>query len=98
RLAIARKGLAVLQQQLAAGQLSDAALTALNLDEDIELLLRRLADDGTLLPPSAVRGTQPRALLVEDNANERQLLATFLRGAGLVLGVKEELDRELCHT
>jgi CheY-like chemotaxis protein len=33
--------------------------------------------------PRPERPARHRALLVEDNANERQLLATFLRGAGM---------------
>jgi carbon storage regulator CsrA len=85
RLEVARLGLGVLQKQLADGRAEEAALTLRNLDEDLELLQRRLAEMADGAPPPARRpqGKAPTALLVEDNANERQLLAHFLRGAGM---------------
>lgn len=52
----------------------DAAALA-RIEEDLGALRRRL--DAT--PPTPAR----RALLVEDNANERELLATFLRMSGV---------------
>jgi two-component system, OmpR family, response regulator len=81
RLEVARLGLGVLQKQLAAGRAEEAALTLGNLDEDLELLQRRLAEKAEGAPPPARKAHT--ALLVEDNASERQLLADFLRGAGL---------------
>ncbi|HZY84285.1 MAG TPA: response regulator [Gemmataceae bacterium] len=85
RLEVARIGLGVLQKQLAAGRAEDAALTLGNLDEDLELLQRRLAAQTEGAPPPARKPGRKAhtALLVEDNVNERQLLAHFLRGAGL---------------
>jgi CheY-like chemotaxis protein len=85
RLEVARLGLDVLHKQLADGRAEDAALTLGNLNEDLELLQRRLAEKAEGAPPPARKpgGKTPTALLVEDNANERQLLAQFLRGAGM---------------
>jgi carbon storage regulator CsrA len=85
RLEVARIGLGVLQKQLADGRREDAALTLGNLDEDLELLQRRLGARAGGAPPPARRPARKAhtALLVEDNVNERQLLAHFLRGAGM---------------
>jgi carbon storage regulator CsrA len=83
RLQIAHAGLALLRDQLRAGLVEEAAVTIDNLDEDLQLLRERLGaeDRQPLPPPPAPR--KARALLVEDNANERELLATFLRLSGL---------------
>jgi carbon storage regulator CsrA len=83
RLEVARTGLAALERQIADGRSADAAETLRRIDEDLQLLEGRV--DG------AARGVAPRiaarhartALVVEDNANERELLALFLRNAGL---------------
>jgi carbon storage regulator CsrA len=80
RVETARVGLAEAQRLLACGKSAEAADTLARIDEDLALLERRLGGD-----PAA--HTEPggprRALLVEDNANERELLALFLRNAGL---------------
>lgn len=82
RIQVARAGVAQLQRQLERGLAQDAAVTLDKLEEDLQLLERRLAAPAQ--PPAQSRGvTGRKALLVEDNANERNLLATFLRGAGL---------------
>jgi carbon storage regulator CsrA len=84
RLEVARLGLGALQKQLAEGRAEDAALTLRNLDEDLELLQRRLAGKAEGAPPPRRKSAKTRtALLVEDDVNERHLLAQFLRGAGL---------------
>jgi carbon storage regulator CsrA len=85
RLEVARVGLGVLQKQLAEGRADDAARTLGNLDEDLELLQRRLAAQAAGAPPPPRKSARKphTALLVEDDANECQMLAHFLRGAGL---------------
>jgi carbon storage regulator CsrA len=80
RVETARKGLAEAQQLLAAGRAAEAAETLGRIDEDLALLERRLG--GTPAAHAAGGGSQ-RALVVEDNPNERELLALFLRNAGL---------------
>src|SRR5262249_5411941 len=84
RLDISQRGLAVLRRQLQAGNLADAELTLDSLPEELGLLRQRLEnahpEQGKSQPEAARKG---RALLVEDNANERELLATFLRISGL---------------
>jgi carbon storage regulator CsrA len=83
RLEVARAGLAELQRQVAAGRTDEAATTLRTLEEDIGLLQRRLAGEPKPPPPPPARGYRRTALLVEDNPNERQLLAMFLRRSGL---------------
>jgi carbon storage regulator CsrA len=80
RVETARKGLAEAQRLLGAGRAVEAAEILQRIDEDLVLLERRL---GGVPTPQATPGVTRRALLVEDNANERELLALFLRNAGL---------------
>jgi two-component system, OmpR family, response regulator len=80
RVQVARAGVAQLQRQLERGLTRDAAVTLEKLEEDLQMLERRLAAPASGRPRGV---TGRKALLVEDNANERHLLATFLRGAGL---------------
>jgi len=84
RLKVSGVGLEVLRGQLQAGQAEDALTVVERLAEDLQLLQRRLTDDGRPVPPPPARpaARPPRALLVEDNANERELLARFLRMGG----------------
>jgi carbon storage regulator CsrA len=83
RLQVNHKGLAVLRRQMQTGALEEAEQTLEHLEEDLGLLWERLHTE----PPRGVQrqaaGRKARALLVEDNANERELLATFLRISGL---------------
>lgn len=80
RVETARKGLAEAQRLLAAGLTSEAAETLQRIDEDLIMLERRLGGSpGAMATPGGPR----RALVVEDNPNERELLALFLRNAGL---------------
>jgi carbon storage regulator CsrA len=84
RLRIAHGSLALLRHQIQDGLVDEAAITIDKLDEDLLLLQDRLAamaGEPLPAPPPLSRKTQ--ALLVEDNANERELLATFLRLSGL---------------
>jgi carbon storage regulator CsrA len=84
RLRVADVGLEALRSQIRAG-LSEEALTVVErLAEDLQLLRRRLAEEARKAPPRpAPAAPRPRkALLVEDNANERELLAQFLRLGG----------------
>jgi carbon storage regulator CsrA len=80
RVETARKGLAEARKQLAAGQTAEAAETLRCIDEDLALLERRLGGIPAAHPEP---GLPQRALVVEDNPNERELLALFLRNAGL---------------
>ncbi|HEV3257279.1 MAG TPA: response regulator [Gemmataceae bacterium] len=82
RLNINTIGLALLRRQLQEGRLEDAQATLDKLREDFQLLQERV--DVELAkpapqPPAKLR----RALLVEDDHNECELLAGFLRLAGL---------------
>jgi carbon storage regulator CsrA len=82
RLSIAVSGLNVLNQQLEAGSVQEARATLRELADELELLQERMTDE--FHAPVAPRPDKScRALLVEDNANERELLASFLRMSGL---------------
>jgi len=82
RLGINTIGLDLARRQLQDGRFQDAQATLDKLQEDLRLLQERLADE---LPRSPSRPpTRPhKALLVEDDHNECELLAGFLRLAGL---------------
>lgn len=85
RLQIAGKGLSVLREQLHDQMSPDAAGTIDRIEEELQMLRCRLERETGTPPPLTPKPTQPkrRALLVEDNANERELLALFLRTSGL---------------
>jgi len=74
-------GLALLRRQLQAGQSQNAAVTLATIDHEFDWLKQHLVTAASpVLPRSA---TSRRALLVEDDQNECELLAGFLRMAGL---------------
>jgi two-component system, OmpR family, response regulator len=77
--------LELLHQQLLTGQLEQTQATLAKLGENFELLRERLENAGEKVVPQPAE--QPRkvrkALLVEDNQNERELLAGLLRMAGV---------------
>ncbi len=78
-LAAAAARLSLLRRQLGPAVSPSAAETLRHLEADLQGLQRRAA------PPQPARKART-ALVVEDNANERELLAHFLRGAGLEVG------------
>lgn len=84
RLRVSGVGLAVLRRQLREGLTQDAEATLSRIEEDLQLLHARVAAE--LSPPPAPVQPKPRsckALVVEDDHNECELLAGFLRLAGL---------------
>jgi two-component system, OmpR family, response regulator len=84
RLGIAGKGLAVLRQQLGGGLEEDALLTLGEVEGELELLRERIRGEaGTGAAGGRGATHRRRALLVEDNPQERELLALFLRTEGL---------------
>ncbi len=84
RLNLTESGLVLVSQQLQSGQLQDAQTILEKLREECRLLRRRLEDDvGKRPPEEAPHRRSCRALLVEDNQNERELLAGLLRISGV---------------
>jgi carbon storage regulator CsrA len=84
RLTKTGTGLGLLRLQLDTGLTDEARATLAALHTDLQLLLRGVAgevENRLAEPPVAIQ--QQKALLVEDNANERELLATLLRRSGL---------------
>src|SRR5262245_8439079 len=86
RLEIAGAGLALLRRQLEGGQADDdALLTLAGVEQELRLLGERVrgrAVGGAGGGPEAP-APKRKALLVEDNAQERELMARCLRGEGL---------------
>jgi carbon storage regulator CsrA len=85
RLNTAALGLHLLHRNLELGDLSDAEATIFKIFNELKAIEQELD------PPAAVvaevsdpgqRGTHHRALVVEDNDNERELLAGYLRVSG----------------
>ncbi len=85
RLNVAAIGLTLMRRQLQVDQTQEAQATLANLQEDFQMLQQRLEGDGEKARPRPSTRPHPvrRALLVEDDRNERELLAGLLRIAGL---------------
>jgi carbon storage regulator CsrA len=81
RLSASAVGLALLRRQLELGRAEDMSGTLDKLDRELELLKRQVAEAAG--PRPAPESRRPRALLVEDDLNECELLAGFLRLAGI---------------
>ncbi len=75
-------GLALLRRQLELGQTGAMLETLDKIEANLSKLQERVDHLDTALP-SAPRGKKRRALVVEDDRNECELLAGFLRLAGL---------------
>jgi carbon storage regulator CsrA len=85
RLKTTGVSLGLLGLQLDAGLLRDARATLARIQEDLQLLRHGVegeTEDFPALPPAKTRKPQ-KALLVEDDRNQRELLAGFLRHSGL---------------
>ncbi len=82
RLNASSIGLALLRRQLELGLSGEMAGTLDKLDESLRTLQQRVADINPAIPPPHTT-TRHRALVVEDDRNECELLAGFLRLAGL---------------
>ncbi len=80
-------GLGLLQLILDAGHAEDARTLLADLRDDFRLLRLGVEGEVTLRPAaaSAPPHAPRRALLVEDDCNQRELLASFLRLAGLAV-------------
>jgi carbon storage regulator CsrA len=85
RLGITAKGLAVLRGQLVAGPNPDALLTLDELEDELRMLRERVRDEAAATPrrPAKTSAPKRKALLVEDNPQERDLMAQCLRLEGL---------------
>jgi carbon storage regulator CsrA len=85
RLSVTTVGLGVLRQQARAGLNAEMERTIAKIEEDMQLLRQRLEGEAaTPAPPPPSRPAR-RALLVEDDQNERELLAGFLRHSGFAV-------------
>jgi carbon storage regulator CsrA len=83
RLNVAAIGLALLRRQIEAGLTREAGVTIERMANDLEMLQSRLDAPLAAPPGPAVRPARKTALVVEDDRNECELLAGFLRVAGV---------------
>jgi carbon storage regulator CsrA len=84
RLGIAEKGLTLLRGQLPGGLDRDVLATLDELQGELHLLQERLRNEAAnALRREARTAPKRKALLVEDNPQERELMALFLRSEGL---------------
>ena len=87
RLNAAAIGLALLRKQATAGPGTDLERTISLLEQEMDKLRQQIEGEPvkTAAPSSPPRNKARRALLVEDDQNERELLAGFLRASGFTV-------------
>jgi carbon storage regulator CsrA len=76
-------GLALLRRQLALGQVEEMSCTLDKIESNLQKIQERAENDQAGASPSPNRLVKRRALVVEDDRNECELLAGFLRLAGM---------------
>lgn len=81
RLNTAMLGVQIVQRRLESGQAAGLELLLTNTLGELQKLNEQLFEDKSALADEPAAG-QHRALIVEDNANEAELLAEFLRLSG----------------
>ncbi len=79
-------GLALLRRQLELGRVQDMQGTLDRIEQEIQGLRERAEKATAERPAASAEPRRPRALLVEDDRNECELLAGFLRLAGIDVG------------
>jgi carbon storage regulator CsrA len=83
RLHTAALGLHVLHRRLEKGEVDDAEATIFGIFNELRAIEEELRDDERPTKPAGLEmGHGRRALIVEDNDNERELLASYLRMSG----------------
>jgi two-component system, OmpR family, response regulator len=84
RLNGATIGLALLRQQVTAGGSTDLERTVTMIEQEMQKLRQQVEDTAAIaaIPPPRLARRVRKALLVEDDQNERELLAGFLRVSG----------------
>jgi carbon storage regulator CsrA len=94
RLDLACQGLELMRRQLRAGLEGEAESTLDQVEDELHTLVQRLR----INPEATAETRQPRrALLVEDNANERELLAMLLRRSGMVVDTAADGEDALAY-
>jgi carbon storage regulator CsrA len=76
-------GLALLRRQLALGQAEEMQCTLDKIESNLRSIQKRAECVEAGAPPPFISSVKRRALIVEDDRNECELLAGFLRLAGL---------------
>jgi len=97
RLHAATIGLALLRQQVALGMDQEVADTIGKLEQEMAALRQTVEPLRPSVPAPGPAVVRRRALLVEDDRNERELLAGFLRLAGLEVTTADDGADALDH-
>jgi carbon storage regulator CsrA len=82
RLNVTSLGLGLLRQQARAGLIDELERTITKMEEEMQMLRQRLESAAVKAPPATPTRRPCKALLVEDDQNERELLAGLLRLSG----------------
>jgi carbon storage regulator CsrA len=82
RLNVTSVGLGLLRQQARAGLTDELERTITMMEEEMQMLRQRLESAAVKVPPAPPTRRSRKALLVEDDQNERELLAGLLRLSG----------------
>jgi carbon storage regulator CsrA len=85
RLNVTAIGLALMREQLKVGQITEVEGTLTKIEQDMQLLEQRLQSEKKSATPSNPPRKMLKTLLVEDDQNERELLAGFLRMSGFAV-------------
>ncbi|HZU38224.1 MAG TPA: response regulator [Gemmataceae bacterium] len=91
RLRVTGVGLSQLRRQLREGSIQDAEMILAEIEEDLQLLQTRVGTElSRPAAPERPRSRSCKALVVEDDHNECELLAGFLRLAGLEVATADD--------
>ena len=99
RLSVTTVGLGLLRQQARAGLSDDMERTIATIEEEMHLLRQRLECEAAQTPSQPLKPARKtrKALLVEDEENERELLAGFLRLSGFAVDTASDGCDALDH-
>ncbi|MBX3426156.1 MAG: response regulator [Pirellulales bacterium] len=97
RLQRATLGLRVLQRKLDAGRTDDAEPTVLEILRELKAIEAELDGDDASRDAAAPLPRTPRALVVEDDPHERELLAGYLRLSGFAVDDAQDGLQAMVH-
>ena len=97
RLQKATVGLRMLQRLLDSGKAEDAEPTIFRIFNELKAIEEDLSGQGTAQATNAIMPRNQRALVVEDDDNERELLAGYLRLSGFAVDTAMDGLQAIVH-